>query len=242
MNLIRKLARGTAMVRDNKGEIVPPPQLARDNEFCKEFITDTVEFLNDLVDANKRILVEGTQGSQLSMHFGPWPKTTSRETNASSWLTEMGLSPHTVNKVYMVCRTFPIRVAGNSGPMADEVTWEFVTKFAYNLDQGMSTEDLNKWLETNNKKMFKEITSATKRIRRCGKFSISDMKRAIAINRPDEIMLTFVDYLNADDYAKITWDGLSQKSKDWIGNLEEWIHMKINFLSTGPDTSHTIIG
>lgn len=84
---------------------------------------DVPQFLNDAYDGGRQILLEGTQGSSLDLHLGPYPYTTSRQTSASAWVTEAGLSPSLDYEVILVLRTFPIRVAGTSGPMRGEISW-----------------------------------------------------------------------------------------------------------------------
>lgn len=92
-------------------------------ELMKRVAYDTAEMLTDAYHSRERILLEGTQGTQLDMHCGPYPYTTSRQTIASAWVTEAGLSPALNYEVVLVARTYPIRVAGNSGPMKDEIDW-----------------------------------------------------------------------------------------------------------------------
>ena len=73
------------------------------------------------LDEGKRIVVEGTQGFGLSLYEGGyWPQVTSRCTTAAGALAESGLGPMDVDDVTMVIRTFPIRVAGDSGPLKEE--------------------------------------------------------------------------------------------------------------------------
>jgi adenylosuccinate synthase len=84
---------------------------------------DTVELLNGAYDAGDQILIEGTQGTMLDLHLGPYPYTTHKQCTAAAWITEAGLSPSLEYEVVLVARTFPIRVAGNSGPMPGEITW-----------------------------------------------------------------------------------------------------------------------
>lgn len=86
--------------------------------------TDTVGLLNRVVDQGGTVLIEGTQGTLLDMHLGPYPFTTSRMTSAANWIAECGLSPSLHYEVVLVCRTYPIRVAGNSGPMPGEIEWQ----------------------------------------------------------------------------------------------------------------------
>jgi adenylosuccinate synthase len=238
-NLIRKLARvapdgvHAGLLRDNHGNPVPRVKTVAEVPELAEFVCDTVMQLNEAVDRNAPILLEGTQGSVLSMHHGYWPKSTSRDTNASNWVMEAGLSPVTVRRVYGVTRTFPIRVFGNSGPFgAPEITWEDVTRQYYGL--GLDT-DLYVWLKNNNKELLCEITTATKRRRRVFQFSEKDFRKAQALNRCDVVMLSFVDYLNHEDAGKSRWEDLSESSRNWVEALEARLNFKFKYLSTGPD-------
>lgn len=89
---------------------------------------DTVDMLHSEYDAGGGILLEGTQGSLLDLHLGPYPYVTHKQTQASQWVTEAGLSPSMDYEIVGVARTFPIRVAGNSGPMMDETTWPNIAR------------------------------------------------------------------------------------------------------------------
>ena len=88
-----------------------------------EYFLDTVKILNKAYDDRYQIVVEGTQGALLDFHMGHYPYVTTRQTNATSWLAEAGFAPSVVCEVVMVLRTFPIRVAGNSGYMGKELRW-----------------------------------------------------------------------------------------------------------------------
>lgn len=89
---------------------------------------DTVELLHSAYDAGEGILLEGTQGSLLDLHLGPYPFTTHKQTQAAQWVTEAGLSPNMEYEIAMIARTYPIRVAGNSGPMGGETTWPNIAR------------------------------------------------------------------------------------------------------------------
>lgn len=86
-------------------------------------ITDTEAFLNTSFDDGANIQLEGTQGQLLDLYLGPYPYTTHKQTGPAQWMLEAGLSPGLPTEIIMVVRTYPIRVAGNSGPLADEMSW-----------------------------------------------------------------------------------------------------------------------
>jgi adenylosuccinate synthase len=129
-----------------------------------------------------RVLLEGTQGSGLSLYHGPYPFVTSRDTNVGGLLAECGVSPRLVSRVVVVFRTFPIRVAGNSGPMVTECDWETVADMC-----GVDADVLRE----------RERTTTTKRLRRVGLFDFNLSRDACRINGPTDLALTFADYLDA---------------------------------------------
>lgn len=85
--------------------------------------SDTAEMLTDAYHSGDHVLLEGTQGTLLDLHTGPYPFVTSRQCISSAWVAEAGLSPALNYDVTLVVRTYPIRVAGNSGPMPNEMDW-----------------------------------------------------------------------------------------------------------------------
>ena len=86
-------------------------------------IVDTVAMINNAADSRKEIILETTQGILLDLYCGPYPHTTARPTGPASWLADAGLSPRLPMEVWLVWRSYPIRVAGNSGPLPREMSW-----------------------------------------------------------------------------------------------------------------------
>lgn len=179
---------------------------ARDIPELKPFIIDVPEILRNALNHKERIIIEGTQGFGLSpLHARHYPYTTSRDTTAAAFLSETGLSPLDVNDVVLTIRAFPIRVAGNSGPLVDEIDWQTV-----------STEgELNALIE--------EKTSVTQCIRRVARFDSNVVKNAIAVNQPTRIVLNHVDYIH-----KIG-------REIFVKNIETSINKSIEYIGLGPD-------
>lgn len=87
---------------------------------------DTARYLQSMArDPNAHILIEGTQGYGLGVHTKYYPYTTSSDCRAIDFLAMAGVSPWGVDQldVWVVFRTRPIRIAGNSGPLEGETTW-----------------------------------------------------------------------------------------------------------------------
>ena len=70
------------------------PIVGKQVPWLEELITKVSEETNSALDRGKKVLVEGTQGSGLSLyHSNSYPKATSRDTTAAGFLSEVGLSP-----------------------------------------------------------------------------------------------------------------------------------------------------
>lgn len=107
-------------------------------------VRDTEELLNQAYDNGHKILLEGTQGQGLDLLLGPWPYTTHKPCGPGQWLVENGLSPNLKTEIVMVCRTYPIRVAGNSGPMPGEITWD---KLAIEINTHLEGLNKSPWIK-----------------------------------------------------------------------------------------------
>jgi len=187
-------------------------KLAKD--VLKDFqIANVAEILNQGIDEGKNVLVEGTQGFGLSLYHGIYPFVTSRDTNVANFLAEAGISPRLASEIILVIRTYPIRVAGNSGPLPNEITW--------------------KELSNRIGKEVEEKTTVTKKVRRVAEFDIEIVKKAVFINRPTQIALQFLNYLYPQDENKNSWDFLSQEAKTYIENLEHDLGVPITLIGTG---------
>ena len=95
-----------------------------DSSFSKNYdVGDTEAFLNFSLNEGASVMLEGTQGQLLDLYLGPYPYVTHKQTGPAQWLLEAGLSPALPTRIISVVRTYPIRVAGNSGPLDREMSW-----------------------------------------------------------------------------------------------------------------------
>lgn len=167
---------GAALAR-RMTERAKSTMLAGDHGALWPFLQDTEEFLADLLDRKARVVIEGSQGFGLSLLHGDYPYTTSRDTTAAAFAAEAGVGLFEVDDVTLVLRTFPIRVAGNSGPLPGEITWSDIAARA-----GLPKEHV-------------ELTTATRKVRRVGTFDPALVRRAVRVNRPTRIVLNHLDYV-----------------------------------------------
>lgn len=157
-------------------------QFAKDHPVLNErFVMPSVAYLRELLQKRQRVIVEGTQGFGLSvLHSEHYPRVTSRDTSAASFVAECGLSPLDVDEVVLVVRSFPIRVSGDSGDLPDEIDWQTVSA------ESGSTEPID------------ERTTVTNNIRRVARFDPRVVRSAIDTNNPNIIVLNHVDHIDVE--------------------------------------------
>lgn len=192
--------------------------LAKDVKELKPFIRPTCELLEVAFSAGQHVLLEGTQGTGLSIHHGSYPHVTSRDTTVAGCLAEAGISPSRVRRVILVCRTYPIRVEGKySGPMSQEIDWAEVARRS-----GISPEEL----EANEK------TSTTRRRRRVSEFDWVLLRKSASLNAPTDIALTFADYLNISNREARRFEQLTEDSIRFIEEVERVAQAPVSLIST----------
>jgi adenylosuccinate synthase len=198
-------------------------KLAKDVPLLKPYLTEVSREVTISHLSGGNIVIEGTQGFGLSVYHSPYyPFTTSRDTTASGFLSEVGVSPLAISDIIMVIRTFPIRVGGNSGPLPSEIDWETVRR-----ESGYPYE-------------IQEFTSVTKRLRRVARFDLEVVKKAVVANMPTHIALMGVDYLDYKNKGVRHYKELTERTKQFISWLEQELECGISLIGTGPADNEII--
>jgi len=192
--------------------------VSREYSWMSQYLTDVSDEVNSALDREGKVLIEGTQGFGLSLyHSDHYPKTTSRDTTASGFLSEVGVSPRWVTEIVVVFRTFPIRVAGEqAGPLKDEITWEQLQK------------------ESGHPFPIEERTSVTNKVRRVARFDWELARKAIRINRPTKVALNGLDYLSFANFDSACAANLSSGAKAFVAKLENETVTVAEYLGVGP--------
>lgn len=199
-------------------------RMAKDIKDLKPFIRDTYSVLERAFANGKRIFLEGTQGTGLSLYHGAYPHVTSRDTTVAGCLAEAGISPRRVRKVIMVCRTYPIRVADpenegkTSGFMSQPLDWEDIS-----IRSKIPVEELRE----------NERTSTTNRKRRVAEFDWQLLRKAATLNGPTDIALTFADYLSMHNMKARRFEQLKDETIQFIQEVERVTSAPVSLISTG---------
>lgn len=191
--------------------------LARDCDDLKPYLGSARQILADAMVAGQRILLEGTQGTALSLHHGDYPHVTTRDTTVSGCLADAGIAPSNVRKVIMVCRTYPIRVGGPSGDLPHEVDMAEISRRS-----DIPHAELER----------KERTTTTNRARRIAEFDWLQFRDAVQLNGPTDIALTFVDYFTVENRKAFRFEQLSQETISFVEEVERISGRPVSMLST----------
>lgn len=191
-------------------------KLAKHDHRLSKYVRPVLPLMRECLELNKRVIIEGTQGFGLSLlHSTDFPYVTSRDTGAAGFVSEAGLSPLDVDDIVLVLRTYPIRVAGNSGPLPNEIDWEEVSR-----KSGSGLPIL-------------EHTSVTKLVRRVAHFHPGVVKKAIESNSPTRIVLNHIDYVDSE--CSII-SALTKKADCFTKEIEELIDRPIDLFGFSPSS------
>jgi adenylosuccinate synthase len=193
-----------------------PVTLARDVKQIAKYVRDVRVELDRHYAAGTRVMLEGTQGTTLSVHHGIWPSVTSRETSTAGCLSDAGIAPARVRRVVMVVRTFPIRVGGTSGWMGRELTFEEVARRScIPIDELLRVE--------------KGTISNTQR--RIAEFDWGQLSRSTVLNGATDIAITFADYLGIANRDARTFDQLNEQARTFIQCVERVAGVPVSLIS-----------
>ena len=145
----------------------------------KPHIADTAIELHSALQAGKKVLAEGAQGTLLDIDYGTYPFVTSSNTTAPGALTGLGLGLDVVRDVSVigVVKAFQTRVG--SGPFPTEIF-----------------DDLALRLRGTGEHPWDEYGTTTGRPRRVGWLDGVLLKYAVRINGISELAVTKLDILS----------------------------------------------
>lgn len=190
-------------------------KVARDIPELTRYVRDTSEIVNDALDKKDSVLVEGTQGTFLSLFHGAYPYVTSKDVTASGICSDIGIGPKKVDDVLVVFKAYVTRVG--KGPLKDEISSEEA------VARG--------WLE---------YGSVTGRQRRASPFDPILAKKAIRLNSATELAVTKLDVAFPDSVDKREFSKLPAEARRFIENIEGETGLRVTLIGTGPELTQVI--
>ena len=190
-------------------------KLAKDIPEIALYLEDVSNSINHSIDNNEKVLIEGTQGTFLSLFHGTYPFVTSKDVTASAICSDVGVGPKKIDDVLIVFKSYVTRVG--EGPLNCEITSEQARE--------------KNWLE---------FGSVTGRQRRSAPFDYDLAKKAIQINSATQIALTKLDVVYPKSKGIKDFSSLPQEAKDFVLNIESETGLPVTIIGTGAEIMDTI--
>jgi len=219
----------------------------------------TEQLVQDLLAQNKKVLLEGAQGTLLDIDHGSYPYVTSSSPSIGGACTGLGLNPQAIKGVLGVFKAYSTRVG--SGPMPSEIKDE-------------EAEEI--------REKAQEFGVTTGRARRIGWFDSIAARYSQLVNGFTGLVLTRLDILDEFDSVKVCvgyevdgkrvdrfpantgllarcepiyeelpgWDQptasatelsqLPENALAYVKRIEELVGCRVQIISTGPRREETI--
>lgn len=201
---------GTGTGPANADRALRKLKLARDIPELSLYIEDVSNSVNYALDNREKVIVEGTQGTYLSLFHGGYPYVTSKDVTASGICSDVGIGPKRVDEILVVFKAYVTRVG--SGP----------------LEKELSNEEAKKrgWIE---------YGSVTGRQRRAAPFDMELAKKAIRLNSATQLAITKLDVVFPESSGVREYKKLPAEAKRFIENIESESGLKVTLIGTGPE-------
>ncbi len=206
---------GTGTGPANSDRALRKLSLAMDCSEIKNYLNDVSCMIHSALDKKNNVLLEGTQGTYLSLYHGGYPFVTSKDVTASSVCADVGIGPKYIDEVLVVFKSYVTRVGG--GPLENEL--------------GKAETQKRGWLE---------YGSVTGRERRSSPFNIELAKRAIRLNGGTSFALTKLDVLFPECAGVTDYSKLSLPSKRFVEEIEAELGLKAELIGTGAEVDAVI--
>jgi adenylosuccinate synthase len=183
---------------------------AKDVPELQPYLADVAKETNEAIDADKKVILEGTQGLLLSLFHGTYPYVTSRDTSASAICSEVGVGPTRIDAAMVVLKSFMTRVG--TGPLPGEISKEEAMRRG--------------WFER---------AAGTGRERRSAPFNFELAKKAIMINGATQTALTKLDCVYSECKGARDYEKLTKEAREFVKEIEKQTGTRVTLIGTGPE-------
>lgn len=160
------------------GQIIA--QFALHKERIQKYVADTAVMANEAIDAKRRVLFEGAQGTLLDIDQGTYPFVTSSYPTAGGACTGSGVGPTKIDRVLGIVKAYTSRVGDGPFPTElNDATGEHIR------DKGF------------------EYGTTTGRPRRCGWLDGVVLKYSSLVNGLTDLAITKLDVLSGMEELKL---------------------------------------
>jgi len=206
---------GTGTGPCNADRAMRVAKMAKEVPELETFISDVPAEVNDALDSGANVILEGTQGTYISLYHGTYPYVTSNDVCASAICSDVGVGPTRVDEVVLVCKAYVTRVG--AGYLAGEIS-----------------------VEEAKRRGWDEYGTVTGRQRRAAPFNFDLAKRAAMLNGATQLAVTKLDILFPDCKGVDRFGDLNSEAVAFIEKIEEEIGLPVTMIGTGPGVREII--
>lgn len=199
----------------NADRVFRSAKLAKDIPELSGFLTDVSEEISKTLSEERQVLLEGSQGTFLSLFHGTYPYCTSKDVCASAICSDVGIGPTDVDDVIIVFKAFVTRVG--EGPL-----------------EGQLTE------EETQKRGWQEFGTVTRRPRRAAPFNFDLARKAVHLNGATQAAITKMDVVFPDAIGAKKFGDLPNKARAFVEEVERTIGIPVMLIGTGPSNEDLI--
>ncbi|MGL4595522.1 MAG: adenylosuccinate synthase [Thermoguttaceae bacterium] len=229
-------------------------------EKLRPFVADTTHFLLDAVDADKRILFEGAQGSLLDIDHGTFPYVTSSNSSGVGICAGSGVPACFIKKVVGILKAYSTRVGG--GPFPTEQDNE-IGQLIRDRGNEYGTVTLRPrrcgWFDAVAARytarlggidvlslMLLDVLSGFETLQICTAYQLDDNKINYFPSHIDDIRRVVPIYETVpgwtEDISTISkFEQLPVNARNYVKRISEVIGKPVGIVSVGPDRKQTII-
>ena len=190
-------------------------KMAKEIDELESYLTDVPLEVNSALDRNENVLIEGTQGTHLSLWHGTYPFVTTKDVTASGICADVGIGPKKVDDIIVVFKAYLTRVG--TGPMPGELS-----------------------AEETSAKGWEEFGTVTGRLRRAAEFDFGLAKRAVMLSSANQISITKLDVRFPNCAGITSYDELDEDAKSFLKKIEKELGVKVTLIGTGPSVNDVI--
>ena len=190
-------------------------KMAREVPELERFLADVPSELNRALDEGEAVIIEGTQGTYISLYHGTYPYVTSKDVCASAACSDVGVGPTRVDEVLLVFKAYVTRVG--AGELPGELSPEEAKRRGWD-----------------------EYGTVTGRQRRAAPFNFELARRSVMINGATQLAVTKLDILHPECKGATQFEGLSPRAREFVGRIEDELRLPVTLIGTGPGLEEVI--
>lgn len=235
-------------------------QMTEDTAFLEDMVCDTSWLLHEALEAGKKVMFEGAQGTLLDLDHGTYPFVTSSNPISGGAAVGAGVAPWRIQNVLGIVKAYTTRVG--AGPFPTELE-----------------DEVGHLLQSRGH----EFGTVTGRTRRCGWLDMSVVKYAVRLSGMTALALMKLDVLDTCETVKIatgyrldgkeiqhfpaslddlqrvepiyesmpgwqedtskcrTFDELPQAAQAYVKRIEDLASIPVKIVAVGPGREETIV-